>query len=84
MPIYLYRCPVCNKEREIAHAMLDDSVYACPFCGHAPMAKIPASMPMVSWNGRKPSDGGVTDYVNQLTANAPRRRDELTEQRGGQ
>jgi hypothetical protein len=44
------------------------------------MEKKPQTM-NVNWNGNKPSNGGVTDYVRQLEAAAPRLRDELTEKR---
>jgi hypothetical protein len=42
------------------------------------MHKKPQAVRVV-WNGNKPSDGGVTEVVKQLQADAPRRRDKIQE-----
>ena len=79
MPLYLYRCPNCGNEEYRQHAMDYAHGVVCQRC-HSWMAKRPQTI-TVNWNGNKPSDGGVTDYVRQLEADAPRIRDGLTEKR---
>lgn len=77
MPSYLYTCSTCKALKSCAHGMHDEPTIYCPFCG-SPMHKKPQAVRVV-WNGNKPSDGGVTDYVTALEADAPRRRDKIQE-----
>ena len=79
MPLYLYKCPQCEREDYTAHEMDFPHGVKCK-CGSW-MTKKP-QVPRVNWNGRKPSDGGVTDYVRQLEADAPRLRDEMAAGKG--
>lgn len=76
MPQYLYKCPYCDHEREIIHSMDSTAVIQCESCLAFGMNKKPQSIEVV-WNGNKPSDGGVTQLVSNMIADAPQRRDEL-------
>ena len=75
MPKYLYKCPRCGLLRVISHMVDYAGSVECETC-QGDMVKKPQSVAVV-WHGNKPSDGGVTPYVEQMIADAPRQRDEL-------
>lgn len=75
MPLYQYKCVKCGESAERRHAIGADQRQTCAAC-EAPMKRVPATF-TVNWNGRPPSGGGVTNYVQHLINDAPRRRDEL-------
>ena len=79
MPLYLYRCPQCEVEDYRSHPMDYPYGVVCQ-CGSW-MIKKPQRT-RVNWNGRKPSDGGVTEHVKRMANDAPRKRDEIDEMRG--
>lgn len=78
MPRYLYKCPYCGQERQIVHSMTDKQLVVCERCEAVGMHKVPQNV-AVNWNGRKPSDGGVTPLVSDILADTPRRVDEFAQ-----
>lgn len=46
MPTYQYRCQSCQRERTIAHGMLEDITVVCEVCGHF-CQKITQSAPVI-------------------------------------
>lgn len=79
MPQYLYKCDGCGKEVSINHGMTSVITFRCIDCS-LPMHKVPQPV-LVTWNGPKPSAGGVSDYMQNLIADAPRRRDEMAQKK---
>lgn len=75
MPTYLYRCPHCATVQEVIHEVGHLASPPCEWCNSV-MRKIPQQF-AVNWHGNKPSDGGITPYVRQMIADAPRQRDEF-------
>ena len=75
MPTYLYKCKECQTMLELTTLTYVPGERVCKGCG-ANMHRVPQTF-NVNWNGNKPSDGGVTPYVQQMIADAPRQRDEF-------
>jgi len=77
MPTYLYKCEHCGLIRTTKHGAYESPKVYCDECnGEMHRKPVPFA---VNWNGNKPSDGGITDAVKQLEADAPRRRDKVAE-----
>lgn len=74
MPVYVYRCPVCHNEIELAHSMNLDPLVECA-CGSA-MARRPQVV-RVNWGGLKPSQGELAPVVKDMIADAPALRDKM-------
>lgn len=81
MPIYRYKCWRCDYYRECWNSPVNPLPVPCTNCGDLEMTKVPHGAISVTWNGNKPSDGGITPLVQQMIADAPRARDELTAQK---
>lgn len=75
MPIYLYKCPVCEKEDYRTHSATFELPIVCNEC-RAWMFKKPQPV-SVNWNGNKPSDGGVTDLVRAMNKNSSEIKEQL-------
>lgn len=43
MALYVYKCPKCEKEKEISHGMLVDPEFKCEACGEVMFRKIQAN-----------------------------------------
>ena len=75
MPTYVYKCRECQTQLTLTALTYVPGEQVCKDCGEN-MHRVPQSI-FVNWQGNKPSDGGVTPLVQQMIADAPRRRDEM-------
>lgn len=74
MPNYIYRCPECECEIELARPMLDDQPVICPECEEFMQRK--PQVIAVNWNGVPPSkQAEVTPAVREMINGAEERRD---------
>ena len=76
MPEYRYRCSRCKHEEYHSRGMLDDAIIKCSECGAA-MYRRP-QLPMVNWNGLKPSQGEISPHIKRhIEYDAPRNRERM-------
>lgn len=69
--IYVYRCTE-GHEIELSHSMHEAGPAHCE-CG-TDFSRVP-QVPMINWNGLKPSQGEVHPRIKRWAEDAPRRRE---------
>jgi putative FmdB family regulatory protein len=74
MPTYVYRCPDCETECDVIHAMRDNPDVYCPDC-HGKMKRRPQAA-RVNWNGHKPSGREWSPAQQEIIYGAAKRRAE--------
>ena len=70
--IYVYLCQN-GHEIELSHSMHEAGPDACE-CG-ADLHRVP-QVPMINWNGLKPSQGDIHPNIKRMVEDAPRRREQ--------
>lgn len=73
MPEYVYICDE-GHEREIYEPMVCDIPRICHECDGEMWRK--PSMPMVNWNGLRPSEGELHPHLQEVVEGADQRRAE--------
>lgn len=71
---YIRHCRECGEDYDTIEPMHAPAELRCPYCGG--VARRRPLLIRVNWGGLKPSQGRISDGMQQLINDAPRRREE--------